>query len=44
MVITKGVGKERCLYVFPQAEFEAFAGAFGVPELASRAQAAARER
>jgi MraZ protein len=25
MVITKGVGKERCLYVFPQAEFEAFA-------------------
>jgi MraZ protein len=37
MVITKGVGKERCLYVFPQAEFEAFATKLHSQPLTARA-------
>ena len=36
MVITKGVGKERCLYVFPQAEFEAFAAKLHSQPLTAR--------
>ena len=36
MVITKGVGKERCLYVFPQAEFEAFAAKLQSQPLTAR--------
>ena len=36
MVITKGVGRERCLYVFPQAEFEAFAAKLHSQPLTAR--------
>jgi MraZ protein len=36
MVITKGVGKERCLYVFPLAEFEAFASKLHSQPLTAR--------
>ena len=36
MVITKGVGKERCLYVFPQAEFETFAAKLSSQPLTAR--------
>ena len=36
MVITKGVGNERCLYVFPQAEFEAFAAKLHSQPLTAR--------